>query len=95
MATATTTNETCDVAILSRLLRPELGGLTLAAARSFLKINFEQKDIDRMHALAAKAREGSLSPKEEVEIREYERVGHLLALLHSKARVTLKRKRKD
>jgi hypothetical protein len=88
MATATDTN-TSDVAILSRLIQPERGDLTLTAARSFLKINFEQTDIDRMHALAAKAREGKLTRAEQDEITNYERVSVVLDMLHSKARVAL------
>jgi hypothetical protein len=43
-----------------------------------------------MHALAARAREGSLTAAEEEETRNYERVGNLLALLKSKARQRLK-----
>lgn len=78
------------MAILGRLVRPERGNLTLAAARAFLKITFEQTDIDRMDVLAQKARDGKLTAAEQKEIAEYERVGHLLALLHAKARRTLK-----
>lgn len=44
-----------------------------------------------MKALAAKAREGSLTEPEQEEVRNYERVGNLLALLHSKARQRLKK----
>jgi len=42
-----------------------------------------------MNELAEKAREGGLSPAEEQEIENYRQVGHLLALLRSKARVSL------
>jgi hypothetical protein len=43
-----------------------------------------------MHELAAKAREGTLTPAEQAEINNYERVGYLLGVLHSKARRSLK-----
>jgi uncharacterized protein YnzC (UPF0291/DUF896 family) len=84
-----------DVAILDRLIRPERDDLSAAAAaRDLLKIDFEPGDIERMHELAAKAREGVLTPAERAEIHEYDRVGHVLALLHSKARRSLKRQKK-
>jgi hypothetical protein len=54
-------------------------------------MEFGQDDKDRMHELAAKAREGMLSPADEEDIRTYERVGNLLALMKSKARQRLKR----
>ncbi len=84
----------CDVAILDRLIRPERGDLSAAAARDLLKIDFEPGDVERMHELAAKAREGVLTPAERSEIHEYDRVGHVLAVLHSKARRSLKRQKK-
>jgi hypothetical protein len=43
-----------------------------------------------MCQLSAKAREGILSPAEEAEMNNYERVGHLLNILQSKARRSLK-----
>lgn len=47
-----------------------------------------------MRALAAKAREGLLTPEEEIEIDSFERVGHLLSTLKSKARKVLKKTRR-
>jgi hypothetical protein len=90
MATATLTTETCDVAILSRMIHPERGDLSVTAARSFLKINFEQRDIDRMNELARKGSEGNLTPAEKAEGAEYCRVSHLIGLLHLKAKMSLK-----
>ena len=81
----------CDVTILRRVIQPERGELSLAAARAFLKFAFEQSDQDRMHVLLQKAREGTLTATEEGEIDDYERVEHLLGMLHSKARVAVKK----
>ena len=39
-----------------------------------------------MHELAEKARAGTLTVEEHVEMDNYERVGHLLSLMKSKAR---------
>jgi len=80
-----------DIAILSRMIRPERGDLSATAARGILKITFAQWDLDRMSMLSQKARDGALSADEEREITEYERVGHLLDALHSKARQSLKK----
>ena len=43
-----------------------------------------------MHQLSAKAREGTLTPEEQAAANNYERVGHLLNILQSKARRSLK-----
>jgi hypothetical protein len=80
-----------EVTILSRLIRPDRNGLPAAAARAFLKIDFDGSDRERMHELSAKARNGKLTKAEQSEIASYEVVGHLLDLLHSKARRSLKR----
>ena len=44
-----------------------------------------------MRELSEKAREGALTPAEQVEIDNYERAGHVLSLMKSKARRSLKR----
>jgi hypothetical protein len=80
-----------DSAIWGRHLGPTGGILSPEAAHAILQIDFPQEDKDHMRALAAKAREGALTPEEQEETRSYERVGNLLALLKSKARQCLKR----
>ena len=76
--------------ILSRLIRPEADDLTPEAAEGFLRIRFEQRDLDRMHELAVKNQEGTLGPQERDEMESYRHVGYLLDLIHSKARRALK-----
>jgi hypothetical protein len=78
-------------AIWSRLLQPAGETLSPEAARSILSLDFTPEDKDRMHDLAAKARAASLTAAEQEDIRNYERVGNLLALMKSKARQRLKR----
>jgi hypothetical protein len=82
-----------EVAILSRVLEPNQPTLSAAAARAFLTFDFTQADKDRMRQLSAKAREGTLPPAEQTEINNYERVGHFLSSLRSKARPSLKDRR--
>jgi hypothetical protein len=81
-----------EMTILNRLIRPERNNLSSTAARAILKIDFDRSDRERMRELSQKARDGTLSRQEKVEIDSYEVVGHLLGLLHSKARRSLKRR---
>jgi hypothetical protein len=85
MATSTTEAE-----IFSRVFEPEKPNLSPAAARSILQLDFNAADRERMNALAEKARHGRLSPDEDQELNEFIRVGHLLAIMQSKARQSLK-----
>jgi hypothetical protein len=78
-------------AIWHRLLAPEKPNMTSAAARSILAIDFPEADKKRMHDLAAKARAGTLSADEKIEIDVYGRVGSVLSILKSKARRTLRK----
>jgi hypothetical protein len=80
-----------EITILNRLLKPDRGDLPITVARALLKITFDMSDRDRMRELLAKAKAGSLTTAEQAEIDSYERVGHFLDLLHSKARLSLKR----
>jgi hypothetical protein len=86
----TTHAGTSEVAIFSRVLEPDRATLAPAAARAILALGFSQADKDRMRQLSAKAQEGSLTPEEQAEINNYERVGHILSLMKSKARRSLK-----
>jgi hypothetical protein len=79
-----------EAAIFGRVLEPEEATLDVAAARAILDLDFKQPDKDRMRALLAKAKKGTLTAKENVEIDNYERVGHMLSLMKSKARRSLK-----
>jgi hypothetical protein len=77
--------------ILQRLLEPENGCLTPDAARFFLSLDFPQADRQRMEMLAEKSQSGHLLSDEREELDEYVRIGHLLALIQSKARKSLAR----
>jgi hypothetical protein len=70
-------------------------GLSPVAARALLKLRFAQRDVERMNALAAKARAGTLTPAEQMDLDNYERLGCLLDILHSKARTALRRPRRS
>jgi hypothetical protein len=80
-----------EAAILSRIAGADEPALSVAAARGLLTLGFSPADKDRMHTLAAKAREGTLTSDEQAEVEAYSRIGSLLGILKSKARRALKR----
>jgi hypothetical protein len=64
--------------------------LTQPVARAILRLEFPAEDQERMHKLSQKAQEGALTPEEEFEIDNFERVGTMLAILKSRSRKLLK-----
>lgn len=90
MSPETMVGERSGTAILSRVLKAHASSFTPEAARSILQLKFDQIDLDRMNILAEKNRLGLLSEAEQQELQTYLLVGHLLDLLHSKARSALR-----
>lgn len=87
-----TLNETLpppEVAILERLLEPEFSDLSPEFARRLVALEFRPEDVDRLHALGAKARTGTLTPEEDAALEAYLRVGHMLNIMKLKAREIL------
>ncbi len=73
-----------------RILHPD-EEMSPRAARAILGLSFSNTDVTRMHELSAKARSGTLTPEEDAEMDNFERVGSILSILESKARQVLKR----
>ena len=71
------------------------GELTPPAARALLRFGFSERDHAHMQKLAVKANAGELSPREQIELDTFERLGCLLDIIHSKARLALKKKPKQ
>ncbi len=82
--------ESNEVAILGRILRPDAPTFSPEGARDILALDFDQADKDRMRELSAKARAGTLTAEEDAEAGRYELIGHLLSMMQSKARRSLK-----
>jgi hypothetical protein len=80
-----------DLAIIDRIVVPDQPDLPPEVARGFLRLSFHDDDRRRMNELAEKTTLDTLTPEEQVELDSYERVGHLLSLLKSKARRSLQR----
>jgi hypothetical protein len=81
-----------EAAILTRIAGPEEPTLSSSAAKGILTLGFSAADKDRMHALAGKARAGTLTADEQAEVEAYSRVSSLLGIIKSKARRALKRR---
>ena len=78
-------------AIWGRIVKPDRANLSPEAARAILKLDFDPEDHQRVDELSAKAQKGTLTPGERTELEEYIRVGYELAVLKSRARLSLKR----
>jgi uncharacterized protein YnzC (UPF0291/DUF896 family) len=84
------------LAIWKRLIEPNKGNMSPAAAEGILNWKLGLKDANRMNALAAKAPEKRATEKESQELETYRRVSGFLSLFHMKARLSLKKsKRKN
>jgi hypothetical protein len=79
-----------EAAILSRVIEPDRSELPGQVAQMVLRWKFPEEDRRRMHELLEKAKAGKLTRREKDEAEKYERVGHLLSIIKSKARISLK-----
>jgi hypothetical protein len=75
--------------IFSRVIDPSNPTLTPEAAKGILQLNYSEADHARMAELARKSNEGSLTPDEQRELESYVFVGDVLAMIKSKARLSL------
>ena len=78
-----------EAQILTRVIAPEDSPWERKAAEAILEMGFKAADQQRIDELAKKARQGTLGPDERTEAESYERVGHFISLLKSRARQSL------
>lgn len=79
-----------EAAIWERLIDPAHDDLSPEAARFLLRLDFRESDHARMEELAQKSNDGALMQDERAELQNYVRIGNVLALMQSKARLSLK-----
>jgi hypothetical protein len=79
------------LSILRRLMDPDEGKLTPAAAEAILQIHFTDADQVRMSELAARSNQGILKTDEASEYDGYIAAADLLSLWKSKARISLQK----
>lgn len=82
--------EDTEVTFLGRALDAGHGRLSAAAARAFLQAEFPPSDHARMETLSDKAKAATLQPDERELLDRYVRAIHLLSILKSKARRSLR-----
>ena len=87
MSIATSTTE---VEIWDRVIRPEIGDFSVAAAHEFLRLKLSASDLDRVRLLSAKANDGALNDDEARELDHYLNVGRTLELIKAKSRLSLR-----
>jgi len=79
-----------DAEILAAVIAPERPDFDPAVARSILTLKFSDEQTRRMRELVDRNNKGTISEAEREEMESYRRVGNLLALLQSKARISLR-----
>jgi hypothetical protein len=77
--------------IFSRIIDPANPTLTPQAAQGILTLGYTESDHKRMAELAAKSNASDLTAEEHRELESYVFVGDVLALMKSKARLSLQK----
>jgi hypothetical protein len=91
--TPTDRTKTSEFAIFARLLSNHRTDMSPRLARYLLTLGFSASEQAHMDELAVRNQDGRLTRAEHDELMNYVKAGHLLALLHSKARKTLKNRK--
>lgn len=78
-----------ELAILERLVDPRRLGWSEQAAQAVLSLGFSEQDQERVTELAVRANQGLLTAAEQGEMEGYLRLGTLVDVIQSKARVYL------
>ena len=79
-----------EASILARVITEDPAEITPDVARYLLSMQLPAADRDRVDELSAKAREGSLTSEETVDLDGYLHVGTLLGIMQSRARRLMK-----
>ena len=78
--------------IFSRVIDASYSTLSINGANGILQLNFLERDHERMAELAERSNEGTLTHTERREQEAYLFVGDVLAMMKSKARLSLARR---
>jgi len=74
------------------MIDPDRGTFTPDVARYFLSLDFSPEERARCEFLSGKAAAGTLSDEEAGELDEYLAANALLAVLQSKARISMRQR---
>jgi hypothetical protein len=75
---------------LERIIKPSRGRFSRELAEYLLQLDFSPKDHARYERLSAKAQAGTLTETEKVVLDDLLSASEVLAILQSKARMSLK-----
>jgi hypothetical protein len=93
MATVQDSTGSLEAAIISRVIHAGKADLPKDTAQAVLGMfSFDQADLDRMHDLAVKNQDDTLTPAEKAELETYLRVSYFIDLMHAKARLSLRKR---
>jgi hypothetical protein len=81
---------TIEANVWTRVIHPEQGDLPSSAAQALAELRFDKVDLEVMRTLAQRNQAGELSPDEQQSLQTYRRIGMILDLLRSKARLSLR-----
>ena len=70
---------------------PLLDDLQPSVARKILRMKFKKNELSRMARLGELASEGMLTDEQRSELDGFLRMGSVLSIMHSKARIALQR----
>src|SRR5689334_7167342 len=79
--------------IWARLIQTPKAPVSPDAARYLLSIDFSETDQARMQELMDRSNDGILTAEEEAEFDSYLHIANLLTLMHSQARLALRKTR--
>ena len=79
-------------AIWAKLLQAQGAPLSPESAEAVLSIDFKRDERTRVERLAERSEAGRLTDEKRAEIEGYLRIGNLLAVMQSRARLALGRK---
>jgi hypothetical protein len=77
--------------IWARLIQAQQAPISPETARYLLSIDFSEADHARMQELMDKSNEGALTSDEKAELDGYVNIANVLSVMHSRARVALKK----
>ena len=82
-----------EAEIWARLMRAQKEELSSEAAEFLVSIDFEEEDRRRMLELAERSGAGTLTHDEQAEFDSYLHIGNFLAIMQSKARLALNKRK--
>jgi hypothetical protein len=72
-------------------MTPTFNALEPAAAKALLAMKFNRHDVKRINDLSVLAQRGAITKDQADELDMYLNLGSMMTIMHSKARVALKR----